>query len=105
VIVNNSIVLIDFVNKSRADGADPLESIIQSAQLRLRPIFLTSVTTVAGLLPTAHGIGGLDKFVVPIAMSLAYGLMFGAILTALFFPAAIAIMDDVRGYIAKRWPE
>lgn len=101
VIVNNAIVLIDFVNKARAEGMDKVESILAAAKIRIRPIFLTTATTVAGLLPTAHGIGGLDKFVVPIAMSLGYGMMFGATLTALFFPAAIAIMDDIREKYSK----
>lgn len=102
VIVNNAIVLIDFVNSARATGIDKTKSIIEAAELRLKPIFLTSVTTVVGLLPTAHGIGGLDKFVVPIAMSLGYGILFGSILTCLFFPAAIAIMDDFQNFIEKK---
>ncbi|MCB0349918.1 MAG: efflux RND transporter permease subunit [Bdellovibrionales bacterium] len=102
VIVNNAIVLIDFVNSARRDGENKIKSIITAAELRLKPIFLTSVTTVAGLLPTAHGIGGLDKFVVPIAMSLGYGIMFGSLLTCLFFPAAIAIMDDFQEFIEKK---
>ena len=101
VLVNNAIILIDFVNKARAEGMGRNESILQSARLRIQPIFLTSATTVAGLLPTAHGIGGLDKFVVPIAMSLGYGLMIGSLLTVLFFPAMIAILDDISD-IPKR---
>ncbi len=96
VIVNNAILYIDFVNQARAKGMDRFESIEHAAGIRLRPIFLTTLTTVAGLLPTAHGIGGLDKFVVPIAIALGYGLFFGSMLTLLVFPAFIAIVDDVR---------
>jgi len=103
VIVNNAIVLIDFVNQGRKEGLDRHASLIRAAQLRIKPIFLTSATTVMGLLPTAHGIGGLDKFVVPIAMSLGYGLMFGALLTAFFFPAAIAIIDDIQEIFERRF--
>ena len=101
VIVNNAIVLIDFVNSGRDRGLDRIESIINAAKLRIRPIFLTSTTTVAGLLPTAHGIGGLDKFVVPIAMSLGYGILFGSLLTAFFFPAAIAVIDDLQQFVYR----
>lgn len=102
VIVNNAIVLIDFVNNQREKGLDKIESIVMAAKLRIRPIFLTSTTTVAGLLPTAHGIGGLDKFVVPIAMALAYGILFGSIFTALFIPAAVAVMDDFQSFIERK---
>lgn len=101
VIVNNAIVFVDFVNQRRNEGADPRQSILEAAETRLRPIFLTTVTTVIGLLPTAYGIGGLDKFVVPIAMSLAWGLMFGSILTAFVFPAALAILDDFSAWSKK----
>jgi multidrug efflux pump subunit AcrB len=103
VIVNNAIVLIDFVNQERAKGMEKMESILEAARRRLRPIFLTTMTTVMGLLPTAHGIGGLDKFVVPIAISLGYGLLFGSILTAFVFPAAIATLDDFEGWWARKF--
>lgn len=96
VIVNNAIILIDFVNQARSEGMEKTKSIIEAARLRLRPIFLTTMTTVFGLLPTAHGIGGLDKFVVPIAMALGYGLLIGSILTVFVFPAAIAVLDDIQ---------
>jgi multidrug efflux pump subunit AcrB len=95
VIVNNAIVFIDFVNQARAEGMDRFASIEQAAKLRLRPIFLTTATTVVGLMPTAYGIGGIDRFVVPIAMSLGWGLLLGSLLTALTFPAALAVLDDV----------
>jgi multidrug efflux pump subunit AcrB len=102
VIVNNAIILVDFVNQERAKGMDKMESIFEAARTRLRPIFLTTMTTVAGLLPTAHGIGGLDKFVVPIAISLGYGLLFGSFLTAFIFPAAIATLDDFESFLKRK---
>ncbi len=103
VIVNNAIILVDFVNQERAKGTDKMESIFTAARTRLRPIFLTTMTTVAGLLPTAHGIGGLDKFVVPIAISLGYGLIFGSLLTAFIFPAAIATLDDFENFLTRKF--
>lgn len=101
VIVNNAIVFIDFVNQKRADGVGRLQSILESAKMRLRPIFLTSITTVFGVLPTAYGIGGMDRFVVPIAMALGWGLLFGAVLTAVFFPVAVAIVDDLQAVFGR----
>jgi multidrug efflux pump subunit AcrB len=101
VIVNNAIVFVDFVNQARAEGVGLNESILQAARMRVRPIVLTTVTTVAGLLPTAYGIGGLDKFVVPIAMSLGWGLLLGSLMVALLFPSAIAILDDFNALLAR----
>ncbi len=110
VIVNNAIVMIDFVNQLREQGIDKRNSILQAARMRIRPMFLTTATTVAGLLPTAYGIGGLDPFVVPIALALGWGLAIGATLTAIIFPAAVAILDDVesgwarfQSWVSARW--
>lgn len=101
VIVNNAIVFTDFVNQARAQGMAKKESLIEAARTRIRPIFLTTVTTVIGILPAAYGIGGEDMFIVPIAMALGWGLMFGSVLTAFVFPAALAVLDDVRGLTQK----
>jgi len=99
VIVNNAIILIDFVNVNRAAGQDRWQSILGAAKMRIRPIFLTTATTVAGLLPTAYGLGGIDQFVIPIALALGWGLAVGSLLTAFIFPSAIAILDD----IVEKW--
>ncbi len=103
VIVNNAIVLIDFVNQARTAGLDRFESIYEAGGRRLRAIFLTTVTTVVGVLPTAYGLGGMDRFVVPIAISLGWGLALGSIMTAFLFPAALAILDDFQDKIGKRF--
>jgi len=101
VIVNNAIVFIDFVNKKRLEGLAELESIVAAARLRLRPIFLTTLTTVCGILPTAYGIGGLDKFVVPIALALGWGMLFGSVLTLFVLPAGQAIQDDFVRFLKR----
>jgi multidrug efflux pump subunit AcrB len=105
VIVNNAIVFVDFVNRARLDGFDRYESIFQAAKQRVRPIFLTTITTVFGLMPTAYGIGGLDKFIVPIALAMGWGLVIGSILTVFVFPAAISILDDFSEWIARKLPK
>ena len=101
VIVNNAIVFIDFINRARREGMDKRASIKDAASRRLRPIFLTTITTSAGILPTAYGIGGLDPFVVPIAISLGWGILGGALLTILVLPAVIVVVDDIVGIFAK----
>jgi len=102
VIVNNAIVLLDFVNEARAAGEDRVQSIISAANQRIRAIFLTTATTVVGILPTAYGIGGLDPFVVPIALSLGWGLFAGSIMTSIVFPAIVAVADDVTVLMKSR---
>ncbi len=96
VIVNNAIVFIDAVNQHREEGEAGIDSIVSAASTRLRPIFLTTFTTVCGLMPTAYGIGGIDKFVVPIAMALGWGLVVGSILTIFSLPAAFAVLDSFQ---------
>ncbi|SMF07956.1 efflux RND transporter permease subunit [Pseudobacteriovorax antillogorgiicola] len=101
VIVNNAIVLVDFVNQLVAEGVDRFSAVRQAARIRLRPIFLTTVTTTAGILPTAYGLGGLDPFVVPIALALGWGMTFGAFLTTLLLPALLVVTDDIREGVRK----
>ena len=103
VIVNNGIVFVDFVNRQREKGEDRFQSILSGARMRIRPIFLTTVTTSAGILPTAYGLGGLDPFVVPIALSLGYGVLFGSFFTTLVFPAAFAVLDDILLFFENLW--
>ncbi len=101
VIVNNAIVFIDAVNQERAEGKAGPESIVRAASTRLRPIFLTTFTTVCGLMPTAYGIGGIDKFVVPIAMALGWGLVGGSLLTLFVLPSAFAVLDSFQLRLAR----
>ena len=103
VIVNNAIVMVSFINEERATGVDRFTSIINAAKVRLRPIFLTTFTTVVGILPTAYGWGGLDPFVVPIALGLGWGIFFGAFLTTMIFPASLAVLDDIREFFGRRF--
>lgn len=94
IIVNNAIVFVEFVNESRSSGKDRWESILEAASHRARAIFLTTITTIVGIMPTAYGIGGLDKFVVPIAMAMGWGLLVGSLLALFVLPAFISILDD-----------
>ena len=109
VIVNNSIVFVDFINKMRLQGESLKHSIVQTARVRLRPIFLTTMTTVCGLLPTAYGaaiskytgFGGGDPFVVPIALALGWGLAIGTLLVILFMPSIVYNIDRLQMLLKK----
>ena len=100
VVVNDSIVLVDFINKLRIEGKERRASIIEAGRLRLRPVILTSVTTVVGLAPVAYGIGGLDPFLQPAALALSWGLLLATPLTLIFIPCIYAIVDDITMKIA-----
>lgn len=99
VIVNNSIVYIDFFNTLRKEGKTIDEALIDAATTRLRPIILTSLTTVLGLMPTAYGFGGTDGFVAVLALALGWGLMIGSILTVTLFPAILKIIEDLKSKV------
>ena len=97
VIVNNAIVLTDFVNRKRKEeDMDFRAALIAAAKIRLRPILLTTITTVCGILPTAYGIGGLDPFVKPLALALGWGLAVGSLLVCFCFPPILALAEDLR---------
>lgn len=103
VVVNDAIVLVSFINNLRADGMPLMEAVIEGARRRVRPILLTSVTTVLGLAPVIYGIGGYEPFVAPAAIVLAYGLLFATFLTLLVVPCMYSLGADLRARLARRY--
>ncbi|MDH5720607.1 MAG: efflux RND transporter permease subunit [Spirochaetia bacterium] len=98
VVVNDSIVFVDFINRLRQSGLNRHDAIVGAGLHRLRPVMLTTITTVAGLLPTAYGIGGADPFLMPMALAMAWGLAFATLITLIVVPAFYAIWED-RGFV------
>ncbi len=96
VVVNDALVLVDFVNSSRRRGGGRWLSIIRSGTLRLRPIILTSVTTMLGLATLMFKTTGQAGFLAPMAIALVWGLGFATILTLYLVPCVLAINDDFR---------
>jgi multidrug efflux pump subunit AcrB len=94
VVVNDSIVLVDFTNKLRREGTPRRQSLISAGVLRFRPVMLTTLTTVAGLSTVAYGIGGFDPFLQPMALAIAWGLAFATVVTLVVMPCFYAIVDD-----------
>ncbi len=99
VVVNDSIVLLDFINKRTADGSSMADSIRIACSLRFRPVMLTTVTTVLGLLPLALGWGGTSKIWSPFASSFAWGLAFSTVVTLVIEPAFYLILHDVISFL------
>jgi len=95
VVVNDSIVMIDFMNRLRREGIERRESIIRSCDSRFRAIIMASITTVAGTLPIAYGWGGDDPFVRAMALAFTWGIAFASSITLFAIPCFYAILDDI----------
>ena len=93
IVVNQSIVLIDAVNQLRAEGMPKLEAIVAGGKLRLRPILITKLTTILGLLPMALGIGEGAEVRAPMAITVIGGVLLTTFLTLLVIPVVYAVMD------------
>jgi len=104
VIINDSIVLVDFINQARRAGMGVLEAVLQSGPRRFRPIMLTSVTTFAGLMPLIFEKSTTSQFLIPMAVSLGYGILFGTVITLFLVPIGYMILEDLMGLWRKVVP-
>ncbi len=103
VVVNDSLVLVDFINQERAAGKPLREAIEAAGSLRFRPIILTSLTTFAGLLPVLFETSLQAQFLIPMAISLSFGVLFATFITLVLVPAFYSILEDVREAFARRF--
>ncbi|MFQ5828044.1 MAG: efflux RND transporter permease subunit [Candidatus Methylomirabilia bacterium] len=94
VVVNDSLILVDFINRTRREGVPRDQAILASGVARLRPVLLTTATTVGGLIPLAFFASGQAKFLSPMAISVVWGLSFATILTLILVPCLYAMVDD-----------
>jgi multidrug efflux pump subunit AcrB len=95
IVVNDSIVMVDFINRARDKGMELYDAVIETGKVRLRPILLTSLTTIGGLMPMAIGIGGREPMLTPMAVSIVWGLAFAVLLTLVVIPCLYIIVDDI----------
>jgi multidrug efflux pump subunit AcrB len=96
IAVNDAIVLISFINELRETGISVKESVAEAARTRLRPIILTSLTTIVGLLPTAIGIGGYSVVWSPMASTIIFGLVFSTLTTLFIIPMLYGTIYDKK---------
>ena len=93
VVVNNGIVLIDYINKLREQGMEVKAAIIEAGKTRIRPIFMTALTTILALFIMALGIGQGAELLQPMAITAIGGLVYATILTLLVIPAIYALVN------------
>jgi multidrug efflux pump subunit AcrB len=96
VVVNDSLVLVDFINQERAQGKPLRQAIEEAGSQRFRPILLTSLTTFAGLLPLLFETSLQAQFLIPMAISLSFGVLFATFITLLLVPAFYSILEDIH---------
>jgi multidrug efflux pump subunit AcrB len=101
VIVSNTLVLVQFINNLRDKKLPLKEALLEGGVIRLRPVLLTSGTTVLGLFPTIYGLGGKDYFVAPLSLAFGYGLIFATIITLLLIPCFYHIAEDIKSATSK----
>lgn len=96
IVVNNAIVLIDRINQLRSQGMDKHQAIIDAGMTRLRPIIMTTLTTILGLLPMAIGFGEGAEVRTPMAITVIFGLLFSTLLTLVLLPVLYDLFDTKR---------
>jgi len=101
IIVNDSLILVDFANKMRAKGMDRIEAMVESGKVRARPILLTSITTFLGISPLIFFSTGQTAFLAPMAVSLGFGLLFATVLILIGVPCFYMVADDLRAKSIK----
>ena len=95
VVVNDSLILIDFVNKARAEGMPAYDAVVQSGKERFRPIVRTSLTTAGGLMPIMLESSVQAQFVIPMAISLSFGILFATVITLFLIPSLYLLQQDL----------
>ncbi|MEZ4271847.1 MAG: efflux RND transporter permease subunit [Myxococcota bacterium] len=101
IVVNDSLVLIDAVNRLYREGMPIIDAVVAGGVRRIRPILLTSLTTFFGLVPMIVEPSMQARFLIPMAISIAFGVMFATVITLLLVPALYVALEDVRRALSR----
>jgi multidrug efflux pump subunit AcrB len=103
VVINDAIVFLTKYDGNLLEGKKVHEAIIEAGKVRLRPIILTSITTTIGLFPIILEKSHQAQFLIPMAISLAYGIAIGTVFILIFFPVLIMLLNDMKVYLRYLW--
>ena len=103
VVVNDSLILVDFINKARLRGLPMRQAVIESGTQRFRAIMLTSFTTAAGLTPILLETSVHAQPVIPTAISLSFGIIFATVITLFLIPALYMLQEDFQRWFLYNW--
>ena len=101
VVINDALVMIDYANRRRSEGMEAAEAIIQAGLRRFRPIMLTTLTTFGGLAPMIFETSRQARFMIPMAISLGYGILFATLITLVFVPCLYLVAEDLGKRLAS----
>lgn len=101
IVVNDSLILVDFTKKRRAQGLNCFDAVVDAGRVRIRPILLTTITTFLGISPLIFFASGQTAFLSPMAVSLGFGLVFATALILIVVPCFYMVMDDFRNFIYR----
>jgi len=103
IVSKNSILLVDFAIEEMRAGKDRLTAILEAGHKRARPIVMTTVAMIAGMMPVAFGIGGDNAFRGPMAIAVIGGLLTSTGLTLVIIPAAFSLIDDIERWLGPKF--
>jgi multidrug efflux pump subunit AcrB len=101
-VVNDSLVLIDLANRHRRSGNIENDAILYAGIQRFRPILLTTLTTCGGLAPMILETSRQARFLIPMAISLGFGIMFATFITLIMVPSLYLVLEDIKSFFTKR---
>ena len=99
VVVNDSLVLVDYINQKKKQGLSLMNAVLESGAARFRPVLLTSLTTFFGLLPLMFEKSVQAQFLIPMGISLGFGILFATMITLIMIPANVLIVDDIQNLL------
>src|SRR5699024_10324813 len=102
IVVNNSIVLVDYINILRRRGMERHEAIVEAGRNRLRPILMTTLTTVLGMVPLGLALGEGAEMQQPLAVTIIFGLSVSSVFTLLLIPVVYTYFDDLTRKVLRR---
>ena len=102
IVVNNGIVLVDYINQLRERGLGLVDAILQGGQIRMRPVLMTALTTILAMLPLALGIGESGESWAPMARAVMGGLAVATVLTLIVVPAIYSVIDTFSQWIRSK---
>jgi multidrug efflux pump subunit AcrB len=102
VVVNDNLVLIDYINQLIAKGEKTVDAVVKAASSRFRPIFLTTLTTFIGLMPIISEESKQAQFLIPMAISLAFGVVLSSFVTLILVPNLYVVLDNFKGWAKNK---
>ncbi|MCH2111558.1 MAG: efflux RND transporter permease subunit, partial [Planctomycetes bacterium] len=101
IAVNDALVLVDFIRRHRLEGHGRLAAVLRAGTVRMRPVLITSITTIGGLMPLAFFSTGQARFLAPMAKAMVFGMLSATLMTLLLIPVGYLLLGDVRKVVFR----